>query len=80
MPYSNKLSWVKEQKRIEHGSRVKGTGVGEKVKGHAWERTMKSRLEKRRIAMEGMPRLIREWKERGHGRGWKKWPSGRASK
>ena len=54
--------------------RVKGTGVGQKVKGKLWERTLKPRLEKRKKAMEGMDRLVREWKERGHGRGWKKWP------
>lgn len=74
MPLSPKHPEVKEQKRIEHGLRVQGTGVGKKVKGKAWERTMKARLEERRKAMEGMPKMITEWKERGHGRGWKKWP------
>ena len=63
LPYSTKLLWVKEQKRIENGLRVKGTGVGQKVKGHAWERGMRQKLEKRRQAMIDMPRLIREWKE-----------------
>jgi large subunit ribosomal protein L25 len=47
----------------ERGNRVKGTGVGEKVKGHKWERTLKARLETRRQAMVKMPLLIREWKE-----------------
>lgn len=74
MPISPKHPEVKEQKRIENGLRVQGTGMGKKVKGKAWERTMKSRLEQRRLAMEGMPEMIRQWKERGHGRGWKKWP------
>jgi hypothetical protein len=32
------------------------------------------RLEKRRQAMLDMPKMIADWKERGHGRGWKKWP------
>jgi hypothetical protein len=32
------------------------------------------RLEKRRQAMLEMPKMIATWKERGHGRGWKKWP------
>lgn len=32
------------------------------------------RLEKRRQAMLEMPQMIATWKERGHGRGWKKWP------
>ncbi|CAK4034550.1 related to ribosomal 25, mitochondrial [Lecanosticta acicola] len=74
MPLSPKHPEVREQKRIENGLRVQGTGVGRQVKGKAWERTMRARLEQRRLAMEGMPELIRQWKERGHGRGWKKWP------
>ncbi|QDS67425.1 hypothetical protein FKW77_000228 [Venturia effusa] len=74
LPYTNKMPWVKAQKREEQGLRVKGTGAGEKVKGKAWERTVKGRLEKRRRAMLEMPKLVQQWKERGHGRGWKKWP------
>jgi large subunit ribosomal protein L25 len=74
MPLSPKHPEVKEQKRLEQGVRVKGTGVGQKVKGKLWERTLRGRLESRRKAMEGMPEMIRLWKERGHGRGWKKWP------
>ena len=42
---------------------VKGTGEGQKVKGHKWERTMNATLEKRRKAMEEMPELIRLWKQ-----------------
>jgi large subunit ribosomal protein L25 len=63
LPYTDKMSWVKEQKREEHGLRVKGTGVGQKVKGKEWERTQKSRLEKRRQAMLQMPEMIQQWKE-----------------
>ncbi|OQO08905.1 hypothetical protein B0A48_05795 [Cryoendolithus antarcticus] len=74
MPSSPKHPEEKERKRIENGLRVQGTGVGKRVKGKLWERTLKGRLEGRRKAMEGMPALVREWKERGHGRGWKKWP------
>ena len=74
MPLAPKHPEVKEQKRIEHGLRVQGTGVGKRVKGKYWERTLKGRLDERRKAMEGMPEMIRHWKERGHGRGWKKWP------
>jgi len=74
MPASNKHPEIREQKRIENGLRVQGTGIGKKVKGKMWERTLKGRLEERRKAMEGMPEMIRQWKERGHGRGWKKWP------
>ena len=74
MPLSPKHPEVKEEKRIEHGLRLQGTGVGKKVKGKLWERTLRTRLEDRRKAMEGMPEMIRHWKERGHGRGIKKWP------
>jgi large subunit ribosomal protein L25 len=63
LPFSPKLSWVKAQKREEQGLRVKGTGVGEKVKGKEWERTVKGRLEKRRNAMLKMPEMIQQWKE-----------------
>lgn len=82
LPYTVKKPEVKLERKLESGfrGRQKGTGVGEKVKGKAWERTMKGRLEKRRKAMEGMESLIQEWKQKGHGRGWKKWPSGRAGK
>lgn len=74
MPLSSKHPEVKEQKRIENGLRVQGTGIGKKVKGKHWERALRGKLEERRRAMEGMPEMIRQWKERGHGRGWKKWP------
>ena len=78
MPLSHKHPEVKETKRIEHGLRVKGTGAGQKVKGKYWERTLRTRLESRRRAMEAMPDMINLWKERGHGRGWKKFPKGKS--
>lgn len=62
LPFTVKGTNARIQRRAEHGLRVKGTGVGQKIKGKAWERTMKGRLEKRRLAMEGMPKLIVEWK------------------
>lgn len=74
LPYSRKLPDEVEARRAEHGLRVKGTGVGQRVKGKMWERTLKGRLADRQKAMEAMPEMIRQWKERGHGRGWKKWP------
>ncbi|KAI9652078.1 MAG: hypothetical protein M1831_007211 [Alyxoria varia] len=61
--------------RKERGLRIQGTGVGQNVKGHIWERTLKPKLDKRREAMLKMPQTIQDWKQRGHGRGWKKWPS-----
>jgi large subunit ribosomal protein L25 len=78
MPTSPKHPEVKAEKRMAHGVRVKGTGVGQKVKGHHWERTLKTRLRVRQKAMEAMPDMITLWKERGHGRGWKKYPSGKS--
>lgn len=63
LPYTTKGTEVRLQRRVEHGLRVKGTGVGQKVKGKLWERTMKGRLEKRRQAMLGMPKLVQQWKQ-----------------
>ncbi|KAI9829486.1 MAG: hypothetical protein M1819_006306 [Sarea resinae] len=74
LPFTVKGTEERLRKREENGLRVKGTGVGQRVKGKKWERSLKSRLEKRRQAMLEMPQLIQTWKERGHGRGWKKWP------
>ncbi|KAF2645776.1 hypothetical protein P280DRAFT_465538 [Massarina eburnea CBS 473.64] len=80
LPWTIKKPGEKEKRRIEKGLQVKGTGEGQKVKGKLWERTLKGRLEKRRKAMLDMPALVQEWKQKGHGRGWKTWPSGRAKK
>ncbi|KAK5109727.1 hypothetical protein LTR62_006567 [Meristemomyces frigidus] len=77
MPASPKHPETKAQKRIEHGLRVKGTGEGQRVKGKLWERTLQSRLEMRRQAMESMPDMIQLWRERGHGMGWKRFPRGK---
>ncbi|KAL8942055.1 MAG: hypothetical protein Q9216_001867, partial [Gyalolechia sp. 2 TL-2023] len=68
LPYTTKGSGEGRRRREEQGLRVKGTGVGQRVKGKAWERTMKSRLEKRKQAMLGMPALVQEWKQ--HSDGW----------
>ncbi|KAJ4370448.1 hypothetical protein N0V83_004966 [Neocucurbitaria cava] len=78
LPWTIKKPGEKERRRVEKGLMVKGTGEGQKVKGKLWERTLKGRLEMRRQAMLNMPALIQEWKQKGHGRGWKKWPSGKA--
>ncbi|PMD51820.1 uncharacterized protein K444DRAFT_544372 [Hyaloscypha bicolor E] len=74
LPYTVKGTEERLRRRAENGLRVKGTGVGQRVKGKESERTLKGRLEKRRQAMLEMPQMIQTWKERGHGRGWKKWP------
>lgn len=63
LPYTKKGSEERTRRRLEEGLRIKGTGVGQRVKGHRWERTQKSRLEKRRQAMLGMPQLIQDWKQ-----------------
>lgn len=74
LPPSIKATEYKEQRLLERGLAVKGTGEGQKVKGHKWEREMGGMLQKRIEAMEKMPGLIREWRMRGNGRGWKKYP------
>jgi large subunit ribosomal protein L25 len=63
LPPSRKSPEFKERRRQERGLQVKGTGIGQKVKGHKWERTMETRLDDRRKAMEGMPELVRTWKQ-----------------
>lgn len=77
LPPSRKSSAFKQARLLERGAAgagVKGTGLGEKVKGHKWERSMGVTLQKRINAMEKMPELIREWRMRGNGRGWKRYP------
>ena len=63
LPFTTKGTDVRIRKREEQGLRVKGTGVGQKVKGKLWERTMKGRLEKRKQAMLEMPKMIQYWKQ-----------------
>lgn len=63
LPYTKKSTQERLRRREEQGLRVKGTGVGQKVKGKVWERTLKGRLEKRRQAMLEMPKMIVQWKE-----------------
>lgn len=43
MPFSVKSMAERVRRREENGLRVKGTGVGQKVKGKESERTMKTR-------------------------------------
>lgn len=63
LPPTPKSTSTRTLKRIEGGLRVKGTGVGQKVKGKTWERTQSARLEKRRQAMLGMPKMVQQWKQ-----------------
>ena len=63
LPPSPKSTEARIQRRVETGLRVKGTGVGQRVKGKKWERMQKGKLEKRRQAMLGMPKLVQEWKQ-----------------
>lgn len=62
LPFTIKSTTERNRKRAEQGLRVKGTGLGQRVKGHEWERTLKGRLDKRRQAMLEMPKMIQEWK------------------
>ena len=43
LPHSVKGTEYRLQRRMENGLRVKGTGVGQRVKGKESERTMKGR-------------------------------------
>jgi large subunit ribosomal protein L25 len=63
LPPGPKSTEYKAAKLAERGLRIKGTGIGQKVKGHKWERTMEARLEERRKAMVEMPEMIRLWKQ-----------------
>ncbi|KAI9369770.1 hypothetical protein BJX61DRAFT_518326 [Aspergillus egyptiacus] len=63
LPPGPKSTEYKETRRAEKGLQIKGTGIGQKVKGHKWERTMETRLEDRRKAMMEMPEMIRMWKQ-----------------
>ena len=63
LPFTVKKTAERQRRVEERGLRVKGTGEGQHVKGHVWERTLKGRLEKRRKAMLEMPRMIQEWRQ-----------------
>lgn len=63
LPIGPKSTEYKAARLAERGLRIKGTGIGQKVKGHKWERTMEARLEDRRKAMVEMPEMIRLWKQ-----------------
>ncbi|KAL1872076.1 54S ribosomal protein L25, mitochondrial [Diaporthe australafricana] len=73
LPFTSKKTEEQLKYRVTHGLRVKGTGVGQKVKGKIHERQLASKMEKRREAMLKMPALIREWKAVGR-KNWTKWP------
>lgn len=66
LPPGRKSTAFKEQRLVEIGLRVKGTGEGHKVKGHKWERNLQDKLDKRKKAMEEMPAMIKLWKEVSH--------------
>lgn len=63
LPYTAKKTQERLKKREQHGLRVRGTGEGQKVKGKAQERTLKTRLDRRKQAMLQMPAMIQQWKE-----------------
>lgn len=63
LPFTVKGTEERVRKREELGLRVKGTGVGQKVKGKQWERTMKGRLDRRKKAMLEMSQLVQAWKQ-----------------
>lgn len=62
LPYSKKRSDVRLEKRVAQGLRVKGTGVGQKVKGHKHERHM---IAKYVFSLVGRWWVCEEFWERG---------------
>lgn len=60
LPYTVKGTLERLRRREENGLRVKGTGIGQKVRGKEWERTLKPRYVS---ASEGWQChiLLREW-------------------
>ncbi|KAI1096129.1 hypothetical protein F5B19DRAFT_221520 [Rostrohypoxylon terebratum] len=73
LPFTSKGTEERIRHRVEHGLRVRGTGVGQSVKGHKHERMLATKMETRRKAMLGMPRLVREWRKIGKYK-WTKFP------
>lgn len=63
LPFTIKGTEERLRRRVELGIRVKGTGVGQRVKGKKWERTLRARLERRKQAMLEMPTMIQQWKQ-----------------
>ncbi|KAL9608295.1 MAG: hypothetical protein Q9167_006865 [Letrouitia subvulpina] len=63
LPFTTKATEERIRRRVELGLRVKGTGVGQRVKGKKWERTMRARLDRRKQAMLEMPAMIQQWKQ-----------------
>ena len=58
LPPTKKASGYREQRREELGLRVKGTGVGQKVKGKHAERTIQVKQRTRKTAMKEMPKAM----------------------
>ncbi|KAF3929136.1 hypothetical protein ABW20_dc0110599 [Dactylellina cionopaga] len=69
LPPTPKSAMSREQRALE----VKKV-TAKKVKGQMWERHLLEKVKKRKDAMLKMPAMIKEWKLKGHGRGWKEWP------
>ena len=72
LPASRKSTEFQQDRLLNRGLRVRGTGVGQKVKGHKWERQYEEKMEERYKAIVNMPALVREWQRRGHGKGLRK--------
>ena len=63
LPHTLKKTGERTKRREAQGLRVKGTGIGQNVKGHIWERTLKARNDRRKQAMLGMPKMVEQWKK-----------------
>jgi hypothetical protein len=57
LPYTSKKPEERIRTRVEHGLRVKGTGVGQQVKGQRHERQMIARYALKHLGREPLPAL-----------------------
>ncbi|KAK7970773.1 54S ribosomal protein L25 [Apiospora saccharicola] len=78
LPFTHKGTEERIRKRVEEGLQVKGTGVGQKVKGHLHERMLFTKYVVTRYLREwiiGMLGYVTDTFNRTTGtRGWKKFP------
>jgi large subunit ribosomal protein L25 len=67
LPYTPKGTFERLQKRVELGLRVKGTGIGQKVKGHKHERQLIAKLVLvlKGVCVEWMLTLTAGWRRGG---------------
>lgn len=73
LPATPKGTESRIKRRVWLGLRVKGTGEGQKVKGHKFERERVKKMEKKREAAKEMYGLVKRWRKVGAYR-WQEFP------